>query len=97
VTVLLDWSRAEHIKDFDREKMRLALRACRSEALAFVKAPWLGEVSWDFPTWRVQRRPFDWQTDQADVPVPAPLPCWLVDDRRQFDLLLRPPAAVVQR
>lgn len=53
--------------------------------------------AFDFPTWRVRIRPFDWIEDEADIPIPPPPPSWSVPERRQFDLYLRPTEAVVRR
>lgn len=59
--------------------------------------PWLLGLTWDFPTWSVRNRPFDWAEDEADIPPPPPPPSWSVPERRQFDLYLRPAEAVVRR
>jgi hypothetical protein len=48
----------------------------------------------DFPTWAVTRRPFDWAEDEADLPAPPALEYPL--GPRQLDLYLRPPASTVQ-
>jgi hypothetical protein len=53
--------------------------------------------TFDFPIWIPRCRVFDWQHDEADIPVPDPLPPWELDERRQMDLLLRIPGPVVQR
>jgi len=59
-------------------------------------SPWLGEVAWPFPAWSPTWRPFDWATDEADVPVgpitPTPFP-----EQARLRLYLHPSAAVVQR
>jgi len=53
-------------------------------------------LRWPFPTFRVRRRPFDFATDQADIPVeiPAPTP---YPEQARLDLYLRAPEAVVRR
>ena len=42
--------------------LRRARRQMRELAVA-LRPPWLEAVTWPFPTWRVRKRPFDWQID----------------------------------
>jgi hypothetical protein len=67
---------------------------------AVVERPiWLGPDSGGlflFDSWRVERRPFDWEVDEGDVPVDPPAPAPYPEQAR-LSLYLRPPAAVVQR
>jgi len=52
----------------------------------------------DFPTFRVRKRPWDWAEDVSDLPPPvAPPAAWALPQRRRMTITLRPPAAVVQR
>lgn len=57
---------------------------------------WLPPMHWPFPTWAVRHRPFDFEIDEADVPVdarpPTPFPV-----QARLRLYLRPPAPIVPR
>lgn len=59
-----------HLRVVGVDKAKMQLLAARMGLLP----PWLGELAWPFPTWRVLARPFDWAFDGADVPAPAPAP-----------------------
>jgi hypothetical protein len=56
---------------------------------------WLDDLAWPFPTWSPTWRPFDWATDEADVPV-EPTPPTPYPEQARFRLYLRPPAPAVR-
>jgi hypothetical protein len=54
----------------------------------------LDGLRWEFPTWCVRKRPFDWAIDGPGAPDPTPMP---LPERARLRLPLRSPAPVVQR
>lgn len=50
----------------------------------------LASLTWNFPVWRVSKRPFDWAFDYADLPV-EPRPTSFPEQARRW-LYLRVPS-----
>lgn len=75
---------------------RSALRTLRELQVLFLPR-WLEDLDWDFPTWNIYWRPFDWATDDTHLVAPPEPSRYEGPERRQMDLYLRPPAPVVQR
>lgn len=71
-------------------------RRIEREIMIRSRPRWFPDFTWDFTTWSVRRRPFDYTVDEADIPL-DPEDHWHRGDRQQFDLYLRPAGAVVQR
>lgn len=59
-------------------------------------ADWLEDTVWPFPSWVPTWRPFDWASDDSDLPATPPEPAPYPEQAR-LRLYLRPPAPVVER
>lgn len=93
------WNIQRGFRAVARERRRKWAEAIRVGNGLPPRPSWLDAdpATFSFPGWEPRSRPFDFAVDEADVPVPDPLPAWAQSERRQIDLYLRAPARVVQR